>query len=179
MKLAVLLLAVSGALALNVGYQLYGGPEGPSLGISAPKPAPQPRTPLPKITHKEKRLYDGIPANNLFSPDRQPAADSGPTGSAPAPKRPAGQPGFVLKGVVITPEGRSALVKLDRERDYRKVVKGEIIKGWILESIQADSVTVKKEGTSTKVQLLTPKSVKPRRRGVPRAPRIPRRHRKR
>jgi type II secretory pathway component PulC len=127
-----------------------------TLGVG--KVAPQP---LPKITHVEKRLYDRVVTDNLFSPDRRPSMDEGPSKPVRRPRQSAGLPGFALKGIVITPKGRSALIKFDRERDYRQVVKGEILQGWVLESIEADSVTVKKEGTSAVVKLMTPKSSKP------------------
>ena len=163
MRLALLLLVLCGGLALTVAYELYGTPRGASPRTPVTQGADRGALqPLPEITYGKKQLYDRVVADNLFSPERRPAPDIGPTGPAQRPRRSAGLPGFALKGIVITPEGRSALIKLDRERDYRKVVKGEIIQGWILESIAADSVTVKKEGTSTVVRLKAPKSSKPR-----------------
>jgi len=163
MRLAVLLLVICGGLALGLVHERYGSPEATSR-ISTPKTTAMQRTsePLPVITYKKKRVYDRVVADNLFSPDRRPDVDNGKSDAVARPKQPAGLPRFSLKGVIITPEGRSALIKFARERDYRKVVKGEVVEGWILESIAADSVTVKKEGTSTVVRLRAPKPANPR-----------------
>ena len=161
MRLAALLLVICGGLALVLAYEYYGASEASQVNTSStPATGSVTGDPLPEVKYLERGHYDRVVAVNLFSPDRQPTVDDG-QGVVPGP-RPAGLPRFSLKGVVITPEGRSALIKFPRERDYRKVVKGEVIEGWILESIAADSVTVKKEGTSTVVRLKAPKPSDPR-----------------
>ena len=119
-------------------------------------------TALPKIVYAEKRAYARINDDNLFGPERRPIIDEDVPGPAPRARPAAGQPGFELKGIVITPKGRYALLKLRGESDYRKVVKGETVEGWVLDSIESESVLVKKQGTSTVVKLKTPKSSKPR-----------------
>ncbi len=162
MRLAALLLVICGGLALAVVYERRGPPEpSPANTSKIQGTGASASEPLPEIKYRERGVYGRVVTLNLFSPDRQPGADDGQNAAA-SPKRPAGLPRFSLKGVVITPEGRSALIKFPRERDYRKVVKGEVIEGWILQSIAADSVTVKKEGTSTVVRLRAPKPAKPR-----------------
>ena len=163
MRLALLLLVICGGLVLAVVYERNGTPEMSSAGTtkSAAAGGNAPEL-LPEIKYLKRKQYDRVVTLNLFSPDRQPGTDDGQDGAVPRPKRPTGLPRFSLKGVVITPEGRYALIKFPRERDYRKIVKGEVIEGWILESIAVDSVTVKKEGTSTVVRLRAPKPSKAR-----------------
>jgi type II secretory pathway component PulC len=159
MRAAVLLFALSAGLALLVANQLYGTP-----GAMAPEtsPSPGPGTAggaaLSKIVYADKRAYARINDDNLFSPARRPTMDEDRPGPTPRPQPLAGQPGFELKGIVTTPKGTYALLKLRGESGYRKVVKGETIEGWVLEAIDSDSVLVKKQGTSTVVKLVTPKS---------------------
>ncbi|MCH8917444.1 MAG: hypothetical protein IIC52_05255 [Proteobacteria bacterium] len=177
MRAAVLLAALSAGLALLVANQFNGAPGAVAPGASpSPAPATARRAALPQISYPEKRASARINDDNLFSPTRRPTMIEdrpGPTPSGPA----AGRPGFELKGIVITPKGRYALLKLRGESDYRKVVKGETVEGWVLESIESDSILVKKQGTATVVKLETPKSA-PRRaapRSRPRRSRAPRR----
>ncbi len=181
MRLAALLLVICGGLAFLVAHGLNRTPNGAAIQASVTDGAAKGELqPLPKITHGKKKLYDRVADDNLFSPERRPSVDAPPERStqtaAPSSKGAVGQPSFSLKGIIITPEGRSALVELKRAREYRKVVKGEVIDGWILESIEKDAVTVKKEGTSTIVTLKQPEKSLPRapRRNLPRRSRRPR-----
>lgn len=158
MKAAVLLAALCAGLALLVASQLRGTPATVNPETSpSPAPATVGSAALPKIVYAGKQAYARISDDNLFGPERRPVL--GNNGPSPAPRaRPsAGQPNFELKGIIITPKGRYALLKLQRENDYRKVVKGESVEGWIIDAIASDNISVKKQGTSTIVKLQAPK----------------------
>ncbi len=168
MRAAALLVALSAGLALLVANQFYGTPGAVAPGTSSsPAPGTARRAALPKISYPEKRASARINDDNLFSPARRPTMDQDPPGPTPPTGPVAGLPGFELKGIVTTPKGRYALLKLRGESDYRKVVKGETVEGWVLETIDSDSVLVKKQGTATVVKLETPKSAP--RRAAPRS----------
>jgi type II secretory pathway component PulC len=174
MRAAVLLVALSAGLALLVATQLYGTPGAgaPELSLS-PAPVTAAGTALPKIVYADKRAYARINDDNLFGPERRPTIEAARPGPKPQTQSAAGLPGFELKGVVITPNSRYVLIKLRGESDYRKVVKGETVEGWVLDTIESDSVLVKKQGTSSVVKLKTPKSSGPRAPTRPRSRRPP------
>ena len=168
MRAAALLVALSAGLALLVANQFYG-----TLGAVAPGTS---SSPAPGTARRAARFYDnqvldiaaGLrPSPRLFSPTRRPTMDQDPPGPTPRTRPVAGLPSFQLKGIVTTPKGRYALLKLRGESDYRKVVKGETVEGWVLESIESGSILVKKQGTTTVVKLETPKSAP--RRAAPRS----------
>ena len=168
MRAALLLVALSAGLALLVASQLYGTPGTVAPGTSpSPTPGTARRAALPQISYPEKRASARINDDNLFSPARRPTLDEDRPGPTPGTRPATGLPAFELKGIVITPKGRYALLKLRGESDYRKVVKGETVEGWVLESIESDNILVKKQGTATVVKLETPKSAP--RRAAPRS----------
>ncbi|MDX1483415.1 MAG: hypothetical protein R3229_02940 [Alphaproteobacteria bacterium] len=172
-----MLMIVFGLGAL-IGYQVYGTPQATVTEPPPPAASPSAKSqPLPEIDYPPKRAFARIVDENLFHPERRPNADDGPE-RTPAPTRlDPGKPAFALKGVVITPAERTALIKLPRESGYRIVAKGEKVEGWVIEAIESDGIVVKKEGTSTKVKLAAPKATgarTPRRRT-----RTPRRERRR
>lgn len=174
MRAVVLLIALSAGLALLVASQLYGTPEaGPPEPSPSPAPVTTAGTALPKIVYADKRAYARINDDNLFGPERLPPIEEARPGPKLQPRPAAGLPGFELKGVVITPKGRYALLKLRGKSDYRKVVKGETVEGWVVDAIESDSVLVKKQGTSSVVKLKTPKSSGPRAPTRPRSRRPP------
>lgn len=159
MKAAVLLVMVSAGLAFLVAGQLSGTRQAVKLGSSASStPSASEGATLPEITYAQKRKYDHINDDNLFAPERRPVPGDIDAGPAPRAIPAAGKPGFELKGIVITPTGRYALLKVRRESDYRKVERGESVDGWVIDSIEPDSVLVKKQGTSTVIELKAPKS---------------------
>lgn len=116
------------------------------------------RAPLPRFIHPDKRAYARVIDENLFSPDRRPTVEAAGSRSAGLTRADSGRPGFHLKGIIITPLGRSALIELSTGKEYRKVVKGETIDGWVIHAISSDSISVKKAGTSKMLELKAPQS---------------------
>ncbi len=81
----------------------------------------------------------------LFHASRRPAPKQAvATAAAPAPDAPK----LKLVGVVIEPEGRSALIRVAGAAGPIEVYVGERIDGWRLEAIQTDRIILK-SGKST------------------------------
>lgn len=170
MKPPLALSILCAALAAVVAYQLYWMPAEPSRPATAGSaPGGGAATPTLDIAYDPKSAFSRVVDANLFSPARTPPEAEATSAPASRDVRAPGLPGFQLKGIMITPEGRAALIELGRKGEYRRVAQGETVDGWTVETIASDSVLVKKEGTSTVVELKAPPP--------PRKPPAPRRRR--
>ena len=162
MRLFVLLLTVCVALGVTVAYQMREDAGKAASGPKAANGAAAVKVPLlPRIAYRGMDDYRGVVEDNLFSPDRRPPEKTDGATAPSGPQLPIGAPRFELKGVLITPQGRSALVQLPRETDYRRVIPGGVIEGWTVEAIAADGITVKKGGETAVVRLKASKPSKP------------------
>lgn len=162
MKLILALSFLCVALVGVVAYQLFGVTPGVPRQGSLPPAGDSLVTPVLDISYDDRNAYSPIVDANLFSPARTPPARDVPAAPAPRTRPVPGLPGFQLKGIIITPDGRSALIELGRGSEYRRVVEGDMVDGWTMESIAADSISVKKEDTSTVVKLTVPPPPKKR-----------------
>jgi hypothetical protein len=88
--------------------------------------------------------FSEIVARPLFSQSRRPPserADTAPEIAQPLPVRSAFN--LILTGVVISAEGRMALLQRPKSPDLIRALLGQEIDGWSVELIEADRVTLR------------------------------------
>lgn len=162
-------------LCLVLGYAVYRALErtdtGGSTEIALSRPekipalAPQPRFAMPPIT-----TYPETIKRPLFSPSRQPQVE---TTETPLPKAVLNSDIKArLSGIIITPEGRFALLQKPTETEAIRVSEGQNFEGWVVKSIQADRIVLNR-GDSTQVVMIEDEIRKapPATRRKPRRPR--------
>lgn len=162
-------------LCLVLGYAVYRALErtdtGGSTEIALSRPekipalAPQPRFAMPPIT-----TYPETIKRPLFSPSRQPPVE---TTEIPGPKAvPNSDIKARLSGIIITPEGRFALLQKPTETEAIRVSEGQNFEGWVVKSIHADRIVLNR-GDSTQVVMIEDEIRKapPATRRKPRRPR--------
>ncbi|MEE8515751.1 MAG: hypothetical protein V3T02_03840 [Alphaproteobacteria bacterium] len=143
-------------LCLVLGYAVYRALESTDYGGSTevalsrpekiPALAPQPRFAMPPIT-----TYPETVKRPLFSPSRQPPEQ---TTEIPEPKPVPDQDIKArLSGIIITPEGRFALLQKPQETEAIRIREGQNFEGWVVKSIQADRIVLNR-GESTQVVMI-------------------------
>jgi hypothetical protein len=137
--------AIMLAVCLALGYVVQdeiareaGLPPIPSAKETQGRAAPPPRLAVPAAAPISD--FSETLTRPLFHESRKPA----PEVAAPTPETPSvEQPPLQLVGVVIVPEGRSALIRMPRSKELVEVLVGERIEGWRLESIETDRIVLK------------------------------------
>ncbi len=137
--------AVMLGVCLSLGYvvhdELGRGPGLAPAPLDAALPekiAPAPERAVPPTTPIE--AFSETLARPLFHASRKPA----PKLATATPEAPAADsPVLMLVGVVIVPEGRSALIRMPNSAELVEVSVGERIEGWRLESIETDRIVLK------------------------------------
>ena len=133
------------AVCLALGYVVYDaierGPESTVMSVGAAPPekiAPLADRATPRT--KPIEAYSETLRRPLFHASRKPA----PKLATATPDAVAAEsPVLELIGIVIAPEGRSALIRLPSLADLVEVSVGERIDGWRLERIEADRIVLK------------------------------------
>ena len=136
-----IMLGVCLALGYVVQDELARGPvlaPVPLNAAPAEKIAPAPKRAVPPTT--PIKAYSETLARPMFHASRKPA----PKLATATPEAPAAEsPTLKLVGVVIGPEGRSALIRLPSSAELVEVSVGERIEGWRLETIETDRIMLK------------------------------------
>ena len=143
-------------LCLVLGYGVYRALEHADTGgateVALSRPgkipalAPQPRFAMPPLA-----TYGETVKRPLFSPSRQPPD---PSTEPPEPKPVLNQDIKArLAGIIITPEGRLALLQKPQEKEAIRVSEGQTFEGWVVKSIQADRIVLNR-GESTQVVMI-------------------------
>ncbi len=158
MRAALLLLALCLGLGAGVAYQLADPWDGEGDVSRPASPPAGPHAALPSIAPPPKGAYARVVADNLFDPGRRPTVEA--VRPAPVRRRPpvAAPSRLRLMGIVGTPEGRIALLRVPRERAYRRVSEGARVEGWVVEEIGRDTVTLGRAGASAVLRLVVPKA---------------------
>ncbi len=134
------LLGVCLALGYVVQDELGRGPELAPVSLDAAPPetvAPPPQPAAPRA--KPIEAYSETLERPLFHASRKPA----PKLATASPEAPAtASPVLKLVGVMIGPEGRSALIRMPSSADLVEVSVGERIDGWRLETIETDRIVL-------------------------------------
>ena len=146
-------------LCLALGYLIYF-----EIGLAPTLPRADPADPLspervaalpdrPVFAMPPIESFSEIAARPLFSESRRPpspAAEPEP-GQAAAPVVRRGL--FVLVGVVITSRTRLAIVRQRHAREAVRLVEGQQIEGWTVDSIQPDRVLFRQGAAVEEVRL--------------------------
>ncbi|OGT74868.1 MAG: hypothetical protein A3I78_10500 [Gammaproteobacteria bacterium RIFCSPLOWO2_02_FULL_56_15] len=106
--------------------------------------------------------YDQITARPLFNPDRRPEHSGNPTPVGTAPVTIADAPGpaadLSLSAVILTNDQRIALLQKASERKLIRLSEGESLDGWVVETIQADRVQLRRGEETRVVEIVMKKS---------------------
>ena len=149
----VAVLAVAAALLLlAIGFETGFGtrlrPEVPEAS-SRKAAAPEAKLLPPVVAVAAEQAYPETTARPLFTPTRRPApADQ--SGGKPAFSR--GQ--FVLQGVIVVGEERTALLKEKTSGKIHRVERGKDVNGITVETIEPTEVTLAMNGESEKLALV-------------------------
>jgi hypothetical protein len=88
-----------------------------------------------------------VQARPLFSPTRRPAAPI-----ASAQSRPSAAASFTLVGILISPEGRYALLESGQPARLSRVTEGQQIEGWTVAGILSDRVLLRSASGQSEVR---------------------------
>lgn len=143
----ITLLGLSAVLAALMSLEFAAGPfflpEMPQklasaeIAERAAKSSPPANPPMSTFTE--------IVARPLFEPSRRPPPPKPP--DSPTPSVPALQP-FDLIGVVLSPRGRTALLRPRAKGDVLRVVEGQKISGWKVSEIRSTHVILQRGDSS-------------------------------
>lgn len=98
-----------------------------------------------EFTFPPLAAFSEIVARPLFSTSRRPAKEIEDSDTDDAP--PPTPSHFILAGVVISAEGRMALLRRMSSTDLIRALMGQEIDGWYVELIESDSVTLRQGNT--------------------------------
>lgn len=138
--------ALCAVLCAVIVYEL-GSPDGPTEASVAPPlrqptPPPAPIKALPPID-----TYGEVTQRPLFSPTRQPA----PVQTTPDVG--GNVNGFFLTSIVVDGGQRLALIQHGRPPVLSRLIEGQSIEGWTVQSIEAERVVLQRAGTAQELRL--------------------------
>lgn len=142
LALFALCLGLAGVIYAQVTGELRLGPATPAVAepSAADTAMPVPARPETAFVPPPIHVFSAIVERPLFSPTRRPPA-------APAlATQPAVRPRLdhlALIGVLISADGRVALLEQPRSPSILEAREGETVEGWTVESIAADSVMLR------------------------------------
>lgn len=150
---STLLILVCLILGAVISLELSFGPLHPAASPVAPgppKPAVLPAAD-PDFTLPPLDDFSEIVERPLFIPSRRPLSpESGSPGSGPGE---AERRLFTLKGVVISADERMAVLQRRRNREVLRVVEGQRIDGWLVETIMPEGVVLRQGEVREEVEL--------------------------
>lgn len=143
------LLVINLVLLLTIGLLWRNAPQ-PDTGVAVssanPSSLPFPASPLRRLSLEN---YQELLARPLFWSERRPLESVVPS-EAGAGQQPLS---FVLIGVVVSPESSHALLSKPGSGDVAKVQPGDVVEGWQVETLTADSVTLTRGGEKRQIYL--------------------------
>lgn len=144
------LLAINGVLALTLWFQLGAAPRDAVAAMQktappAPLQLPAARPELPPFS-----AYQEVIERPLFWEERRAPQDAA---ALPADGTPASVP-FILLGVVQAGQSHAVLGRTG-SKDVSHVYVGDVIEGWVVESMTRDSVTLLANGVRRELQFGT------------------------
>ena len=146
------LAAVAALLAILIGFETgFGARLTQSAARDAPKPATPPEAKLlpPVVAQAPEQAFPEMAARPLFTPTRRPAPVEAAAGK-PAFAR--GQ--YVLQGVIVVGEQRTALLREKTSGRVHRVDRGKDVNGITIEAIEPTEVTLAMGGEREKLALV-------------------------
>ncbi len=163
-----LMLGVCAALAWTVYREIQVGQE---IQVGAPEPVevaggqvpPLPGLPAePSFVMAPAENFSVILERPLFSPTRRPPAEGTVTIESAEPELEV-----TLVGIIISSEGRIAIIKPEGGSQFVRLSEGDSFQGWTLETIEPDRITFQRGEIEEHIELTydePPPVQKPRRR---------------
>ena len=152
-----ILLLLNVALLLTIWLLWRNAPESDSAlaaaGVTA-APLQLPPSPLRNLTLEQ---YQELVSRPLFWSERRAQEIESPAEVASG-KQPMA---FVLIGVVMSPQSKHALLSKSGAGEVVKVQPGDIVEGWQVDSMTADSVSLSRGGEHQKIFLDEARSKSP------------------
>jgi hypothetical protein len=141
------------ALLLAIGVVLEGvfGTRATDIGAASSKPAPSPDAKMlpPILAQAPEQAFPEMAARPLFTPTRRPAPPDPSSGKSSLVR---GQ--FVLQGVIVVGDQRTALLKEKATGKVHRVDRGKDLNGILVESIEPTEVTLTVGGDRENVALV-------------------------
>ena len=141
--LGILCVALCGVIA----YELAAAPDGPIVASVAPPLRPPTPPPAPIKTLPAMDAFGEVTQRPLFSPTRKPA---------PLPTTPdvgGNVNGFFLTSIVVDGGQRLALIQHGRPPALSRVIEGQSVEGWTVQSIEAERVVLQRAGIAQELKL--------------------------
>jgi len=102
---------------------------------------------VPDVDH-----YAVISDRPLFVPDRRPPSDEAAETDVPEEELPA-KLEYDLTAVVMSPEGKTALLQKPGEKKVERALEGDLLDGWTLTQILEDRVVLERQGEKNTIVL--------------------------
>ena len=109
-------------------------PEGPPQAAAAPAAAT-----LASFVPPPAERFAEIAQRPLFVPERRAQQDSEPSKPLPPPVAPA----LNVQGVVLSPEGRYAVIQHGNPPKLEAIAEGASVEGWRIEHIEAHRIAIR------------------------------------
>jgi hypothetical protein len=162
---AIVLALVAAGCAAAL-YQQLGEPAERTLAATTPAAPTLPGLEEPVLVVPPLAAYAPVVERPLFSPSRRP-----PVAAAPSPAvAPARGGELTLRGVVLSPHKRIALIETEGAREPRWLAEGETLQGWTVEEVHAGHIVLSDAGATRQLALhweATPGTVTRRARSTP------------
>jgi hypothetical protein len=145
--LALLCGGLGGALYIELRNSPEAGMVAPASGSSSPSdlsPLEEPEVVVPSLA-----VYAPVIERPLFSPTRRPPPVSKLIAAAPMRTN-----GMTLKGVVLSPQRRIALIETAGSgTDPQRIAEGERLDGWTVEAVLADHAILRNGEAERRLEL--------------------------
>jgi hypothetical protein len=164
---AIVLALVAAGCAAALDQQLGEPAERPLAAATPAVPTLSlPALEEPALVVPPLAAYAPVVERPLFSPTRRP-----PVAAAPSPAvAPARGGELTLRGVVLSPHKRIALIETEGAPEPRWLAEGETLQGWTVEEVHAGHIVLSDAGATRQLALrweATPGSVTRRARSTP------------
>jgi len=138
--------ALCAVLCVVIAYELA-APHGPTVAsvappLRAPTPPPAAIKTLPAMD-----TFAEVTERPLFSPTRKPAPLEA------VPDAGGNVNGFFLTSIVVDGGQREALIQHGHPPALSRLIEGQSVEGWTVQSIEADRVVLQRAGTAQELKL--------------------------
>jgi hypothetical protein len=171
--LGVVLLLVAGSLGAALYFELTGGGQSRGGMVSDALPGSAPtveQTPAAGFVMPALDHYSEVVERPLFVESRRPPEEEEQV-SEPAkqPQLPEKRPSYLLTGVMMTPERRTAFLKSVSDGEAKRVKQGDTLDGWLVKRVESRRVVLAQGSRSQVLKLQVVPETTPRGARSPRA----------
>ncbi len=142
--LVAAIVAASSLLGLIIAESSKPGKPRISAADTAAAPTVAKASPPPQVERPPFDRFQASLKRPLFHPGRRPLPERPPLAPPPVVEAlPPPPVAFKLRGAIITPESRMAILEGGEANESLRLAEGEDLKGWTLASIEARRATFK------------------------------------